>query len=442
METIFAVASGAGRAAIAVMRLSGPAVPSLLPQITSRAGTLLAQPRRLLLCNLVHGNEPIDRILAVYFAPGASFTGEPSAELHLHGSPAVLEAASRCLRTHGLRMARPGEFSQRAMANGRLSLPQVESLEDLVAAQTEKQRKQALSGLHGTRLQSQLTSWRTQLLACMAHIEASIDFSEEDEHIDGAILPRLQSLTATMTVQLATDRRASELVRHGLRVVIAGPPNAGKSSLLNRLAGRRAAIVSPIAGTTRDLLHVEMLVEGLQVRLTDTAGLRAETSDPLEHEGIGMAKEAISAADLVLYLDPDPTAPSQDLDGMDKNRLLRIQSKADLSSCPASEAWQLSTVNDTVYESFYSRLIDHLRKIIAEGAGGEPPLLTHSRHHDCVQRTLDSIQRAIDALPDDVVGVAEALRRATIILGEISGVTPIDSEEILSKLFSSFCIGK
>lgn len=439
METIFAVASGAGRAAIAVMRLSGPAVPSLLAHITSRAPALLAQPRRMLLCDLMHGKEPIDRILAVYFAPGASFTGEPSAELHLHGSPAVLEAASRCLRAHGLRMARPGEFSQRAMVNGRLSLPQVESLADLVAAQTEKQRRQALSGLHGTRLQSQLASWRCELLACMAHIEASIDFSEEDEQIDGTILPSLLSLASSMASQLAIDKRASELVRHGLRVVIAGPPNAGKSSLLNRLAGRKAAIVSPIAGTTRDLLHVDMLVEGLQVRLTDTAGLRTETMDPLEHEGIGMAREAMASADLVLYLDPDSTAPL-DLDGVEPHRLLRIQSKADLPT--THEAWQLSTVNGDVYELFYSRLIDHLRGIINEGAGGEPPLLTHSRHHGCVQRSLDSIQRAIDALPGDVVRAAEALRRATAILGEISGVTPIDSEEILSKLFSSFCIGK
>lgn len=439
METIFAVASGAGRAAISVLRLSGPAVPSLLHRISSQAAALLSQPRKLILCDLLEGREPIDRMLAVYFAPGRSFTGEASAELHLHGSPAVLEAASRCLRGHGLRMARPGEFSQRAMANGRLSLPQVESLADLVAAQTERQRRQALAGLHGTRLQSQLATWRHELLSCQAQVEAAIDFAEEDEHIDGNILSTLHALARAMHAQLHTDQRASELVRHGLRVVIAGPPNAGKSSLLNRLAGRRAAIVSPIAGTTRDLLHVDMLVAGTQVRLTDTAGLRAEAADPLEREGIGLAQEAIASADLVLYLDPDPASSIDCV--AEPEHLIPVQSKADLTG-GNSAAWQVSTTDDRVYEAFYERLVDHLKRFIEQGAGTEPPILTHSRHHDCVQRCLHAIHRATEALPSDVVLAAEALRRAAACLGEITGITPIDNEEILSKLFSSFCIGK
>lgn len=453
-DTIFALASGHGRAGISVIRLSGNQVPAVLQQITKKADRLISRPRLLQTCSILDYPTVsiLDEGMAVFFAGPASFTGEHSAELHLHGSPAVIDATYGLLARLGLRLANPGEFSQRALLNGKLGLDQVEALADLIAAQTDQQRKQALSGLQAHKLRAQLDSWRLGLVQSLARIEAWIDFSE-DEQIDPtdslhSAVDSLRALKSQIDSRLVKDRDA-EIVRSGLKVVIAGPPNAGKSSLLNRLAGRKAAIVSPVPGTTRDLIRVDLSIEGLHVSVTDTAGLR-ETSDDVEAAGIDLAKEAIAQAHIVLYLQDhlqdsalhrDDLDPSLDTRGL----LIRVQSKCDTITDRGlmGSAWKLSSVDDSIFESFYTRLAhlvkDRCSSVLSQE---DPPLVIRARHRQCLHHASTSIDRALALLTcgNAVLG-AEELRTATSYIGQITGKA-IDHEEVLSALFSSFCIGK
>lgn len=449
-DTIFALASGHGRAGISVLRLSGHKVPSILHQITRKADRLISRPRLLQTCLILEypTMNILDEGMAVFFAGPASFTGEDSAELHLHGSPAVIDAAYGLLTRLGLRLANPGEFSQRALLNGKLGLDQVEALADLITAQTDQQRKQALTGLQAHKLRTQLDSWRLTLVESLARIEAWIDFSE-DEQIDPAdslhaAIESLLGLKSEMDDRLVKDRDA-EIVRSGLKVVIAGPPNAGKSSLLNRLAGRKAAIVSPVPGTTRDLIRVDLSIEGLQVSVTDTAGLR-ETSDDVESAGIDLAKEAIAQAHIVLHLQGPDMNRDHHRDDLDTSGLLiRVQSKCDTITTneTVDSAWRLSAVDDSMFEAFYTRLAQLVKERCSSVLSQEdPPLFIRARHRQCLQHASTSIDRAIAHLArGDAVLAAEELRVATSYIGQITGKA-INHEEVLSAVFSSFCIGK
>ncbi|KAL4433646.1 hypothetical protein ABPG75_000087 [Micractinium tetrahymenae] len=302
-DTIFALSSGAGRSAVAVVRISGPGADAALRRLML-ANAALPPPRAAALTSLQapDGTGMLDRALVLRFPGPRSFTGEDCAELHLHGSPAVVRAVLGALGMLRLRPAEPGEFSRRAFDAGKLDLTQVEGLADLLAAETESQRRQAL--LHSTgAVRRQHEHWRQTLLTCLARLEAVIDFGEDEEIADdvaAGVLPLVQALQQEVEGHLAAAA-GGELVRSGVRVVIVGPPNAGKSSLLNLLAGHEAAIVSPFAGTTRDPVTVQLELGGVKVMLTDSAGLR-RTQCPIEAEGVRRAVAAAQQAHLVLHV--------------------------------------------------------------------------------------------------------------------------------------------
>ncbi|MCA3572731.1 MAG: tRNA uridine-5-carboxymethylaminomethyl(34) synthesis GTPase MnmE, partial [Aestuariivirga sp.] len=299
-DTIFALSSGAGRAAVAVIRISGAATAPLLEAMAGG----LPPARQLVLRSIMDASEVLDRGMVAWFPGPRSFTGEDCAELHLHGSPAVLSAVMQRLSAWpGVRPAEAGEFTRRAFLNGKMDLVEVEGLGDLLAARTAAQRRQALRQLSG-QASSVFDAWRDQLLLIRADIEAAVDFADE-AGVAEAALPGIdrgiRDLLGSIKQSVAAAA-ASEIIRDGLRVVLAGQPNTGKSSLLNALARREAAIVSDLPGTTRDAIEVSLDVEGIPVVLTDTAGLRPDTPDALEAEGIRRSRQHISGADVVVWV--------------------------------------------------------------------------------------------------------------------------------------------
>jgi tRNA modification GTPase len=325
VTTIYALASGAGRAAVAVLRLSGPEAGPVLARLAGG----LPPPRRASLRRLRHEGEVLDQALVLWFPAPASYTGEDSAELHLHGGPAVVAAVSDAIVQGGARPAEPGEFTRRAFLNGRLDLTAAEGIADLIAAETEAQRRQALHQAEGG-LARQLAGWSAALLRLLARQEAFIEFEEEDlpDNLDAEVAEAAGLLRAEMAALLDEGRRGERL-REGLSITILGAPNAGKSSLLNALVGREAAIVSARAGTTRDVVEARLVVAGVPVTLADTAGLR-EADDEIEAEGIRRALARAEQAELRLLLfagDAPPDAATLALAGPDS---IVIQTKADL----------------------------------------------------------------------------------------------------------------
>ena len=387
--------------------------------------------------------EPLDRALTVYFPGPASATGEDIAEFHLHGGRAVVADVLAALgRLEGLRLAEPGDFTRRAFANGVMDLAAVEGLADLIGAATSGQRRQALAQASGA-LGAAVAGWRERLIAIAALVEASIDFSDEGDVPAGLVATARTELTALerdVAAALAGARRG-ERMRSGLVVVIAGPPNAGKSSLLNALARREVAIVSAVPGTTRDAIEVHLDLDGLPVTVIDTAGLR-EGADPVEKEGIRRARERMALADLVLWLEPADgpgeappvvTAP-----------VWRVATKCDLAERDPSDS---DSKRDGVRHRVSAgagtgldALVADLAAAAAEMVGGEPPLVTRARQ----ARALDAAAAALgeaaarpDALPELM---AEDLRRAARALGEVVGM--VDVEDVLDAIFRQFCIGK
>lgn len=437
--TIFALASAAGRSGLAVLRISGPGTRGALAQLL-RPGTyarVVGDPRRLVRAALAHRQEPLDSGLVVFFRGPASYTGEDVAELHVHGAPAVLRALCACLASLGLRMALPGEFSQRAFLAGKLGLDEVEALADLVAAETDAQRRQALWAMSSERA-AVLRGWRDRTVAAMAGLEAWIDFAEDEQidaaHSRDAVLASLAPLQAEIAARLHGDRDA-ELVRSGLHIVIAGRPNAGKSSLLNRLAGRRAAIVAPTPGTTRDLISVAVELGGHRVTFTDTAGLR-ESADPVEQEGVRLARDAIAQADYVLHLMDGTAGPAELLPG--DPRVITVHSKADLPG--AAGPWRVSTASEPLFAAFQAQLAALIAARM-HTVTRDLPVLVQERHRQCLADALAALGRAAAAVPADVVIAAEHLRCAATHIGRVSGHA-IDHEHVLDTLFASFCIGK
>lgn len=463
-ETIFALASGAGRCGVAVVRLSGAAVPQVLRQMLppAKASLLLARPRYMLHTPLLfpHSNsiDPVidpaiqsamiidPSIMAVYFQEPASFTGEPVAELHLHGSPAILRSTLHALsRLPRLRMAGPGEFSRRALANGKIGLVGVEAVADLVGAETEEQRRAAVALMQSGETERVTAAWRQEIILVMAQMEAIIDFGEEDPttipsytHMATAI----SDLHSRLSARLQADAHA-EIIRSGLRIAITGPPNAGKSSLLNALAGRRAAIVSPVAGTTRDAVGVEVEVGGFPVKFIDTAGIREDSTDEIEAEGIAITKEWIKQADLILHLSHDGTFDLEADLPTDDPRIIRVHSKSDLTNDGRQDnSWECSTVDRKVFKRFHARLTTAIRSRFATHTSSSTPVLARARHRACIERACTYLKQAERSLQaGDVVVGAEGMRRAADAVGEVSG-TGIDHEHVLSALFSTFCIGK
>jgi tRNA modification GTPase len=445
-DTIFAPATGPGRSAIAVIRLSGPACADVCRRLTKRSPPA---PRRAALRRLREpaSGEDIDQALVLWFPGPASATGEDVLELHVHGSRAVLgELLLALARLPGLRPAEPGEFTRRAFLNGRMDLTAAEGLADLVAAETRAQARQALRQLDGAlgRLYEQ---WRGALLGALARIEAEIDFSA-DQDVPGDAVEAIRPVLARVSAEMAAhvdDARRGERLREGLTIAVVGPPNAGKSSLINRLAQRDVAIVTPEPGTTRDVLEVHLDLAGYPVTLLDTAGLR-EPVGGAEAEGVRRARQRAADADLRLALFDGALWPALDpetLALLDESTMI-VVNKADLGRLPGElvvagrPAERLSCLTGAGIE----RLLELLRARASERmALGQTPMLTRARHRAALHAALEALGR-IAALPPDaeLALVAEDLRLAVRAIGRITGRVGV--EDLLDRIFAEFCIGK
>lgn len=431
-DTIFATATAGGRAALAVVRISGPGARDAVAALAGR----VPAPRRASLRRLrAADGGTIDEGLVLWFPGPGSYTGEDSAELHVHGGPAVVGALLDALDRLGLRLAAPGEFTRRAFENGRLDLAQAEAVADLIDAETEAQRRQALDQLDG-RLSRVQARWREMLLDALAMLEAAVDFADEELPADVAqrARPSLKALRSEVAAALA-DARRGEQVREGYRIALAGAPNAGKSTLLNALAGRDAAIVTDIAGTTRDIIEVPLVLAGHRVILADTAGLR-DTSDPVEVEGVRRARAWAQTADLRIWLVEARDAGSGPPEGFDENDLVLL-TKRDLSE-PAPEALgRPFTVRDP---GDLAWLRDALSDRVTQAlSGAGPPAATRLRHREHLAEAADRLTSALGH-DEHLELAAEDVRLAARALDRITG--RLDPEAVLGRIFASFCIGK
>jgi tRNA modification GTPase len=417
--TIFAPITGRG-GAVSVVRLSGANALA----ITAALAGGLAAPRRATLRPLRWQGRVLDHALVTSFPGPHSFTGEDSAELALHGGRAVLAAVSEALVALGARPAEPGEFSRRAFLNGRMDLLEAEAMADLIAAETEAQRAQAVEGAHA--LHAACTTWREALRQIMAQQEALIDFPDEDlpPEVEAALVQRISEIHSEMRAILAAAP-AAERLREGLEFVILGPPNAGKSTLLNALAGEEVAIVSEIPGTTRDAVGVRVDLGGVPVHLTDTAGLR-ETADLIEAEGVRRAQARAALADLIIAV----AAPDEDFPALPPGaQVLRVRTKADLAGEGVSaKTGQGMQALRAELAAAAARLTD------TKGAA----TLARPRQIACVRDTAAALARALAEEEPELRG--EELRAAAHALARLTGV--IGVEEILDAVFSGFCIGK
>lgn len=448
-STIFALSSGRPPSAIAIVRVSGPAAGEAVRRLTGG----MPAPRLARFATLRDSRgEPLDEAVVLWLPAPASATGEDVAEFHVHGGRAVLAAITdSLLKIDGLRPAEPGEFTRRAFENGKLDLTDAEGLDDLIHADTDHQRRQALRQLKGL-LGDRAESWRRQIIEASALIEAEIDFSDEGDVPDDLTQPamdRIVALKSEIEETLAASAQ-SERLRDGLVVAIAGAPNVGKSTLLNRLARREAAIVSPHAGTTRDVIEVHLDLDGYPVTLLDTAGIR-ETDDPVEQEGVRRARARAGDADLLLWL-LDATSKSCD----DREATLN----AAVSAKGRAELWFVRNKVDEQLATRTGMTFGHPRHDIsaANGEGvaelvtalgrfadsffglGEGAVITRARHRALLRDIADRLNRAT-GLPDlPLELVAEELRAAIHSLGRLVG--RVDVDDILDVIFREFCIGK
>lgn len=429
--TIVALSSGAGRAGVAVVRVSGARVRFALETIAGG----LPEPRQAVLRRLRdEAGEVIDSALVLYFPSPASFTGEDVAEFHVHGSRAVLARLLAVLcALPGLRLAEPGEFTRRAFEAGKLDLAAVEGLADLIDSDTEWQRRQALRQMEGA-LGASVTRWRSGLVESMALLAAEIDFSDEGD-VAGPLVERAVAGVAAVLLELRAALGSfamGERVREGFVVVLAGPPNAGKSSLMNALARRNVAIVSPVAGTTRDAIEVQLDLAGMPVLLVDTAGLR-DSADAIEAEGVRRARTLVARADLVLSLraiDSEPDRIHHD------GHSLAIVTKADLPGPQLPGELPISVISGDGLDALLTVIVARLSAMTQ----AEPALLTRERHRLAVTQAITALERAVESRHGQAELLAEDIRVAVLALERLLG--RIDVEDVLDQLFSGFCIGK
>lgn len=423
--TIFALSSGAPPAGVAVVRISGPDAGSTLDRLT---GAIRPAPRRATLRTLIDpdSGDRLDRALLLWLPGPGSATGEDMAELHLHGGRAVTSAVLGALgRFPGLRQAGPGEFTRRAFETGRIDLNEAEALADLLAAETEAQRRNAMLLASGA-LSRAVEGWLEVILSLSARIEADLDFSDEDDvtPLDPGFASDLAALAAD--IGRWQGRAPVERLRDGIRVVLAGPPNAGKSTLLNSLVGREAAIVTPIAGTTRDLIEAPVAIGGVPFLFTDTAGLHTGGNDVVEAIGIDRAARAIVAADIILWLGPPGDAPE---------RAIRLGAQADRQTHdPARHDLLLSAVSGEGLDHLVELLLSKAAELLP--GEGEAALSARQR------AALDQVDEALTLASGehDPLLVAEALRLARVALDMLTGRA--GTEDMLDGLFGRFCIGK
>lgn len=429
METIYALSSGAVPSGVAVIRISGPMAEEALLALTRP----LPKPRHATLRVLKRPDGiVIDQGLVLWFPTPRSETGEDMAELQVHGGRAVIRAIFEVLELRALRMAEPGEFIRRAFQNGKLDLTEVEGLADLVAAETEIQRRQAVVLASG-RLSRRAERWREELIDLRAEIEARLDFSDEGDVADALPMDfwsRIAALKADME-ETVKGAASGERVREGFRVAILGPPNAGKSSLLNALSRRDVAIVTPEAGTTRDVLEVPLDLHGYPVLLYDTAGLR-EARSAAEIEGVRRARTTAEDADLLLWLS-DAEQPEEPPPDLPAKPLWRLSTKIDVVPPAPGSDLGISVIT----RSGILDLIERLTKTAAESLGGGNALVSRQRQKDAILRAVAALDGAAGK-PDEVA--ADLLRAASDAIGRLSG--RVDVEDVLDRLFREFCIGK
>jgi len=429
-QTIFALASGAGRAGVAVVRLSGPDAGAALEKLAGPK----PPPRTAALRRLAWNGVEIDQALVLWFPGPASFTGEEVAELHIHGGRAVREALFESLLQLGLRPAEPGEFSRRAVENGKLDLTRAEAIADLVDAQTEMQRRQALRQHDGV-LADLYEGWRAGLIMALGRAEAAIDFS--DDGVGEAEFEAARNAAGHLSQQIRAhldDAGRGEALREGVRLAIIGPPNAGKSSLLNMLARRDVAIVSDIAGTTRDVIEVRLDLGGVLVIAADTAGLR-DSGDVIEAEGVRRALSRAREAHLTLLLqDANAAAPRAAIPA-DLTPDLVVWNKSDLS---AHDGISISLKTGDGVPALLKLLQQKVQQKFAGQSLGEPPALTRPRHRAALIEALAALDHAELAAAPELL--AEDLRLAMRAVGRITG--RVDVEEVLDFVFRDFCIGK
>ncbi|MFS2316481.1 tRNA uridine-5-carboxymethylaminomethyl(34) synthesis GTPase MnmE [Maricaulis sp. D1M11] len=436
-DTIFALATPPGRSGVAVIRLSGPDALSISQRLVVGA---LPKPRQAGLRRFQTENgEVFDQGLVLVFPGPSSFTGEDCVELHLHGGSAILSAASEALVVLGTRPAEAGEFTRRAFENGKLDLTEAEGLADLIDAETSAQRQQALAQLSGS-LRRVYESWREDLVATLAAIEGEIDFPDEadvpDDQSHQAWEP-LSQLIESMSDHLDDDRRG-ERVRTGFSIVLIGAPNAGKSSLLNRLARRDAAIVTDTPGTTRDIVEVRLVMGGFPVVVSDTAGLR-DAVDAIEAEGVRRALDRADHADLRIgVVDARRLADLEDLRGRLKDTDLAVINKLDLApGAPLDGALGLSAKSGEGLDALEARI----EQIVVDRLSArETPALSRARHRRSVQSARDALVRARTMLADAPELAGEDARLAVRALESLTG--RVDVEDVLDRVFSQFCIGK
>lgn len=431
-DTIYALSSGAPPAGVAVIRVSGAKVPALLGTLCGELPT----PRQATLKWIRDRNgDAIDQALVLFFPAPKSFTGEDCAEFHLHGGRAVIAAMLHLLAEHGLRHAEAGEFSRRAFDNGKLDLVEIEGLADLISAETEMQRRLAIEQSNGG-LSDLYQSWMKQLTRARALIEAELDFPEEDD------IPGSVSASVWLTVEkIAQDIRAhlaghksAEIIRDGFKIVIAGRPNAGKSSLLNALAKRDVAIVTEIAGTTRDLISVDLDLGGYLVKLVDTAGLR-ETEDIVEAEGVRRTRLSLANADLILNLkEADDQEPYEPVNGT----ALKVRTKIDKVFLEkGGDAIDISSLTGYGIDSLTKRI----QEIVSRSAGNLGSLMVaRQRQADLLAETIEILDICVGETELDIEVRSEYLRQASHVLGKLTGF--VDVEDLLDVIFSEFCIGK
>lgn len=445
IDTIFALATAPGRSAVAVVRVSGPATLSIVKALCGSA----PRPRLAALRTLRHEGVALDEALVLRFEGPASYTGEDSAEFHVHGGRAVVEALMSALAALGARLAEPGEFTRRAFENGKLDLAQAEGVADLIDSETEAQRRQALGQLGGA-LSQRYDRWRDLLVQSQAMLEAAVDFPDEDlpEAVAERARPALRTLKAELDLALADVARGRR-VRDGFRIALIGAPNAGKSTLLNGLAEREAAIVTDTPGTTRDVIEVPLVLGGYKVLLADTAGLR-ETSDAIEAEGVRRARAWAEDADLRLWVvDGFHVKHRVELEDAVRPGDWLVLNKVDIAqtlTLDEAERWARREGLEVVRLSARSAsALDDLRGRLAAAvadalSGADFPAATRLRHAEWLREAQSYLARALSDAGLEVELAAEDVRLAARALEKITG--RVDPEDVLGRVFSTFCIGK
>ena len=436
MDTIFALSSGKLPSGVAVIRVSGNEVQNVIKSIRGKV-----PPARMMAYGPLHSlkHEFLDSALTVFFPAPNSFTGEDCVEFHLHGGKAVVARfLDELSKFENCRIAEAGEFSKRAFANGKLDLTEAEGLADLIDAETESQRRLAVMGASGA-LAELYREWRQELLQARAMIEAELDFVEEQDIPDSVsdrIWDKLKLLSSTIKKHVADGYRA-QAMRDGIKIVIAGAPNSGKSSIINRLAGRDVAIVTDEEGTTRDALEIRLILAGLPVLVTDTAGIR-ETANKVEKIGIDTALKRLQEADLILHIEDMSSPVEITLPAENNAEIWRLGNKVDLVSGDDSR-WpiQFSAETGEGFEEFLDKLIEFCNSF-SESLGDLVP--ARKRQFDLLKETISEIDSALMLKDLDLTLRAEHLRRASDMLGRITG--DIDVEDILDVIFSQFCVGK